>query len=168
MAKLRIAGALVAAGVLVAGAMLVATGHAQNTISVASTLVPAGSAVPGACRDQVAVLQRVLSLFPRPDQWHWVVVCDDTAWRRFLLNSVTANADMKGIPAAEGGTIYASTDIDAHLTCVRGTTLLQPDSPLAQAKDVIAHELAHILLNTRDESRADRQAALWLRDRKRQ
>jgi hypothetical protein len=136
---------------------------AQNTISVASSFVRAGSPAPLNCQEQAAVLEQALNRFPRPDAWRWVVLCDDAAWREFLLRSHSSGDP---IDSGAGEAVYASTDLAAHLTILRGTTLLKPNTPLARADHVVAHELAHILLHTEDEDRAERQAIQWLKERR--
>ncbi|HEY0759747.1 MAG TPA: hypothetical protein VGD59_10875 [Acidisarcina sp.] len=157
----------IALATLAAVSTCTATALAQNTISVATTHSHAGEPPSQACKEQVAVLTDLLSIFPTPVQWKWVVICDDAAWRRFLwLRGVeTDSAGVSASPDGASEEIYASTEIEAHVTCVRGTTLLHPDSKLAGADHVIAHELAHIVLHTRDEGRAERQALLWMRER---
>ncbi|HVJ07225.1 MAG TPA: ImmA/IrrE family metallo-endopeptidase [Acidisarcina sp.] len=63
-------------------------------------------------------------------------------------------------------TIYSSTDIDAGTTFLRGTTLLHPDLPEAAPDHVIAHELAHIMLHSRDEAVVEAQTRKWLERQK--
>lgn len=134
---------------------------AQNTISLASNLTREGRPASSSCQEQAAVLARELADFPRPDTWHWVIVCDDSGWRQFLRQRDGFPADM----GVRKESIYASTHLAAHLTCLRGSTLLRPDSPLAKADHVVAHELAHILLHTADEERAEQRALFWLGER---
>jgi hypothetical protein len=132
---------------------------AQNTISLASNLTHQGRPAPTDCQEEAAVLARELTSFPRPDKWQWIILCDDAGWHRFLIHR-------DAMPQLTGKeTIYGSTDLAAHMTFLRGSTLLNPDSPLAKADHVIAHELAHIVLNTADEERSEQQALLWLRER---
>jgi hypothetical protein len=75
--------------------------------------------------------------------------------------------DMSGSDAGFGETVYASTNLDAHITVLRGTTLLYPDNFMARPEHVVAHELGHILQNTADEEKAERQAQFWLDARRR-
>jgi Zn-dependent peptidase ImmA (M78 family) len=51
------------------------------------------------------------------------------------------------------------TDLDRHITYVRGYMILHPisQSPEAQPRHIVAHELGHILANTHDEEKAERK-----------
>jgi hypothetical protein len=133
---------------------------AQNTISLASNISRRGAPAPLACQQEAGILAQGLIEFPRPSEWHWIIVCDDAGWNQFLLQR-----DHFTHESASEETIYASTDLTAHVTCLRGSTLLKPDTALAAPAHVIAHELAHIILNTASEDRAEQQAAIWLRSR---
>jgi len=107
--------------------------------------------VPSECREEVHVFALTLVRYARPDSWHWVVICDEAGWRRFLRLS----------GRDEGASIYASTDLDAKTTYIRGAKLLYPYDLHADPDDIIAHELAHIQLRTESEVRADDLARLW-------
>ncbi|HEY0795949.1 MAG TPA: hypothetical protein VGD64_09235 [Acidisarcina sp.] len=134
--------------------------NGQNIINLASNITRPGSPAPANCQQQAAVLAENIVNFPHPSKWHWVILCDDAGWRQFLIQQnllAPRNGDQE--------TVYGSTDLAAHLTCLRGSTLLDPDDTVAAADHVIAHELAHIVLNTRDEDRAEQQAITWLRER---
>lgn len=134
---------------------------AQNQVAVGSNFLRAGAPLPRSCEQQVAALKGELSSFSLPAQWRWIIVCDDASWQSLMLK----RDGRRGADLAAGASemVYASTDLAAHLTIVRGTMLLDPDSLLARPEHVVAHELGHILLQTEDEGRAETWAIQCLK-----
>jgi len=72
-----------------------------------------------------------------------------------------------------GAAEYGETDIDHGVTFLRGTilskfgTLLSiSNEPVITAEHLVTHELAHIVLRSRDEAKVDAQAMRWMKDRK--
>jgi hypothetical protein len=123
----------------------------QSDIRVVSSLVAPGDPVPEICRDEARILARTLIRYPLPPAWHWVLVCDEPGWRRFLrLSGREEHTD-----------IYASTDLLGHATYLRGVNLLNQLGLNVNADEIISHELGHIWLQTTDETRASVQAWSW-------
>jgi hypothetical protein len=122
-----------------------------SDVRFVSSFVPPGEPVPSECRQEAHVFALSLVRYARPDSWHWVLVCDEAGWRRFLRLS----------GRDEGAAIYASTDLTARTTYLRGSKLLYPYDLHAEPDDIIAHELAHIRLRTGSEARADELVRLW-------
>jgi hypothetical protein len=123
----------------------------DSDVRVVSSFVAAGEPVPRECREEAYILARSLVRYPRPASWHWVLVCDEAGWRRFIRLS----------GREEQAAIYASTDLAGRTTYIRGAKLLYPGDLRANPDDIIAHELAHIYLNGASESGADELARLW-------
>ena len=124
-----------------------------SDIRVVSSFVAPGEPVPGDCRGEAAILARSLARFPPPGSWHWVLVCDEAGWRRFLA--------LSGRPGRDE--IVASTDLAARTTYLRGARLTRPGSFQAQPDDVISHELAHIELDSPEEQETAALAGRWKR-----
>lgn len=122
-----------------------------SDVRFVSSFVSPGEPVPSECRQEAHAFALALVRYARPDSWHWVLVCDEAGWRRFLRLS----------GRDEGAAIYASTDLDASTTYIRGSKLLYPYDLDADPDDIIAHELAHISLQTGSEARADALVRLW-------
>lgn len=123
----------------------------NSDVRIVSSFVPAGEPVPGECREEAHVFARSVARYPRPDSWHWVLICDEAGWRRFLRLS----------SRDERAAIYASTDLSGRTTYIRGAKLLYPYDLQAEPDDIVAHELAHIRLQSSSEARADSLARLW-------
>ena len=92
-------------------------------------------------------------MYPHPSTgWSFVVVCDEESWKHLMQRTFL---DKKL------GEHYGETDIDKGITLIRGYKLLNPDAG-ASPEHIIAHELAHIMLHSRDEKKVDRQAEMWV------
>jgi hypothetical protein len=127
--------------------------HASDNsdVRIVSSFVADGAPVPGECREKAHAFAWSLVRYPRPVAWHWVLVCDEAGWRRFLRLS----------GRDEQAEIYASTDLSGRTTYIRGAKLLYPYDLQAEPDDIIAHELAHIRLQSSSEARAESLARLW-------
>lgn len=123
----------------------------NSDVRVVSSFVAEGAPVPDECREEAHAFAQSLVRYPRPVAWHWVLVCDEAGWRRFLRLS----------GRGEQAEIYASTDLSGRTTYIRGAKLLYPYDLQADPDDIIAHELAHIRLQSSSEARADSLARLW-------
>jgi len=125
----------------------------HTDIRIVSSLAADGQPVPENCRQQAHVFAESLVRYPRPTFWHWVLVCDQAGWRRFLRLSGRGEEDP----------IYASTDLAGRTTYLRGTGLSNAGDFGVEMDEVVAHELAHIRLNSQDESKARALARRWTR-----
>ncbi len=123
-----------------------------SDVRIVSSFVATGQPVPGECREEAHTLAECLIHYPRPISWHWVLLCDEAGWRRFLRLS----------GRQENEAIYASTDLEARTTYLRGAKLFIAIDLDAGGDSVIAHELAHIRLNSSDEQAAKELARAWL------
>lgn len=123
----------------------------HGDIRIVSSFVAAGEPVPAECAAQAHVFAESLIRYPRPTPWHWVLLCDEAGWRRFLRLSGRGERDP----------IYASTDVEGRTTYLRAAKLLQPDDFGVEMDAVVAHELAHIWLRGGDEATTARLGDLW-------
>jgi len=117
----------------------------RSDIRIVSSFVVAGEPVPEDCGRQAHVFAESLVRYPRPNSWHWVLVCDEAGWERFLRLS----------GRWEGDPIYASTDLAGRATYLRGAKLLTYEDFGVELDNVMRHELAHIRLNSTDEAEAE-------------
>ncbi len=123
----------------------------QSDVRIISSFVAPGKPVPPECRQQAHIFAELLVRYPRPGSWHWILVCDEAGWRRFLR--------LSGRPEEAG--IYASTELDARTTYLRGAKLLCFNDINPSPNQIVAHELAHIWLQSDDEARSNRLARRW-------
>jgi hypothetical protein len=130
-----------------------AAGIDNSDVRIVSSFVASGEPVPSECREEAHRFAESLVHYPRPASWHWVLLCDEAGWRRFLR--------LSGRP--EGEAIYASTDLEARTTYLRGAKLFNLSDFGAAADEVVAHELAHIRLSSSDEAAAEGLAHGWQR-----
>jgi len=122
-----------------------------SDVRFVSSFVAAGEPVPSECREEAHTFALSLVRYPRPESWHWVLVCDEAGWRRFLRLS----------GRSEGAAIYASTDLGGRTTYIRGAKLLYPYDLHADPDEIVAHELAHIRLQSESESRVSDLVREW-------
>lgn len=154
----RISRTIVALAVLLvahaAGGAQVASPADLSDVRIVSSFVAIGAPVPEECHQEAYAFARSLVRYPRPASWHWVLICDEPGWSRFLRSS----------GRVEGEAIYASTDLTARTTYIRGAKLLEPYDLQADSDKVIAHELAHIWLGSRNEAKAGSLAGRWQKE----
>jgi hypothetical protein len=140
---------------LAAAAISAAASDAQNAaksdLRMVSSFVAPGGPIPEECLREAELVERALSGLPRPERWHWVLLCDEAGWQRFLRLSGRADQNW----------IYASTDLDGKTTYLRGSKMLYSEEFRAAPEEIIAHELAHIRLGSGDELRAGRLGRVW-------
>lgn len=107
------------------------------------------------CAQQARIFMNSAQYFPEPSNWRFVIVCDEFTWNRFTRESGQFQPRVQ---------VYAATNLDRRTTFIRGWHLTHVDLTMGAPtpERVVAHELAHIILNTLDDDLADRQAIAWL------
>jgi hypothetical protein len=150
-----VAGILLAAGISIHGlAQTVSVVADHSDVQFVSSFVRPGQQVPCDCNDEGRIFAENLVHYPRPGDWHWIIMCDEAGWQRFLQQSGRVGHEE----------IYASTDLMTRTTYLRGTKLLHSSGFRAQPDEIIAHELAHIWLHSQDEAAAEGLARLWTKN----
>lgn len=130
---------------------------AQNQVSAISIHLKQGQAIPSECQLEAQVFKQIASVYPHPKTgWSFVVICDEDSWnaalRRMGIND----------PLREH---FGETDIDHDITYIRGWSLVHYRAGYPTRDHIIAHELAHIMLNSRDEQLVDTTARRWVNRR---
>lgn len=145
------------AGLLALGAICLVSvlvqGEVKGDVRIVSSFVAPGEPVPAQCISEAKVFAQAVTRYPQPEGWHWVLICDEAGWRRFL--------DLSGRPGEYA--IYASTDLEGRTTYLRGDKLLHSIDLRAKPEEIMAHELAHIRLHAEDEHDAQKLGQYWLR-----
>ena len=108
-----------------------------------------------ACVTELAQVQTLAKRFHAPDNWHFVMVCDETGWSDYAAFSQRSETELVNSSA--------DTDLAEQSTFFRGDRLLTPDA--LRFERVVAHEIASINLHTSDERLIERQLATWLPER---
>ena len=130
---------------------------AQNSVSVISAFAKPGQTVSATCKQEVQVFEQLASEFPHPKTgWRFVVLCDEPTWNQFMERSGER---------LDGLDHYGETDIDQHLTIIRGWKLIHPDLGV-DPEHFVAHELAHVMLHSRNEAKVEKVALQWLAQQK--
>jgi len=81
---------------------------------------------PAECVQEIHAVNPLIAEFHGPAGWTWIVACDEPAWQRIEL--------MSGFEKAVNGSIMGLTDLDRHITYVRGWVILHPISDGAEAQ----------------------------------
>lgn len=116
------------------------------------------------CQKERQALIALVGEFPSPNAWTFFVVCDDATWHYDFANIATDGRN-SAIPTAQ---MYGVTVLDKHITYIRGTKLLHTvrynyeigADPTPAV--IVAHELAHIYLNSTDEGKVQALAVRWV------
>jgi hypothetical protein len=125
---------------------------AQNEISVSSLFLKPGEHVPQECQQAAQLFAHLAAIYPHPKYgWHFIIVCDDSSW----------DAVMQKMGFVDGMTHYAETEIDRRITLFRGRKLIHSDTGVPP-EHIVAHELAHIMLHSRDEQIVNLTARKWV------
>ena len=131
--------------------------YAQNTVHVLGTFVKEGVAPPPEAVSEAKMFIDIAKAFPLKERtWRWIIIADDTMWYQMLIKM--------GIDHNQQVEYYGQTDIDRGITFIRGWTLLHPDRSGFEGcpEHVIAHEMAHVYLHSRDEKMVEETARQWV------
>ncbi|WP_213805773.1 hypothetical protein [Granulicella sp. dw_53] len=129
--------------------------HAQTKILYNSSHAKAGSPIPQECLAAGAALMHGLVSYPHPAKWTYIISCDDFAWSDTMM---AARND-------RGKLIYGATNPENFTTLLRGSTLRDDGDRRVTAEHLIAHELAHIFLQSNDDAKVEKLAQSWLIER---
>jgi hypothetical protein len=131
--------------------------HPQNTIKVIGSNIATGKTPPAQAVDEAKVFASIAPKYPMSQKtWHWIIVADDMMWNHLVLHL--------GCNPNTGYSIYGVTDLGTKTTFFRGSTFLRPDQSEANPQHVIAHEMAHVYLQSRDEAVVDATAQAWMKN----
>src|SRR5580698_7351533 len=118
----------------------------QNKLSFAGGLIKLGDPPTKECLNEIHAFTKLAILFLHPPTgWDFVIVCDEVSW---------LDVTRRIFPYQDLREHYGETDIDKSITLIRGYRLLNADRN-ASAELIVAHELAHIMLRSRDEKKVD-------------
>jgi len=131
--------------------------HAQDNRLTIWTFRGHDTAISSECSNQAQEFLRLTQAFPLPHDWHFILVCDDFTWQRFVRESGQYRAGVE---------VYGSTNLRGRITYIRGWALTHVDltSGAPSPARIMAHELAHVILGTPDDHKAEAQAIAWLRN----
>jgi hypothetical protein len=153
---MNITSRLLLSAVLVLGSFGMAQG--QSTISYFSSFAKPGQPVPKECIEAKAVLADALTAYPHPDKWTYIIACDNHAWQQVMTHLGMTESD---------GHHLGETDFsdEGKLTYLNGAALVAMDDVRTTAEHVVAHELSHIYLHSRNEVEVDKLATEWVSKR---
>ena len=133
--------------------LLPAHAPAQNLFCIAGDLTNMNAVQKTMCLAKLDQVRNATEKFGAPGDWHYVVVCGESAWRTYEVFSERSEAELEKSSA--------DTNLKGHTTFFRGDRLLTTEFP-DNLEKVVAYEVASILLQTTDEKTIQRQVALWI------
>jgi hypothetical protein len=112
---------------------------------------PGAKSIPQVCQDELQVLRTTLDKYPHPTKWTYIIACDDNAWSQLerMVGVRESMSDVLGVTNYDG---------QSPITIFKGTVLLTS----MESDHVVAHELAHIYLRSKDEFKVDALAQTWM------
>ena len=126
----------------VAAALLSTTAVAQTRYCIGGDLQHLSQAEKASCSAKMHAVREVASALHAPQGWHFVVVCGEGGWEEY---SAYSSGDSVNLADAA-----AQTDLEQHETFFRESRL-DPNNATSLRR-VVAHELAGILLRSKDEA----------------
>ncbi len=133
--------------------LLAAHAPAQNLFCIAGDLTNMSAVQKTMCLAKLDQVRNATEKFGAPSDWHYVVVCGESAWRTYEVFSERSEAELERSSA--------DTNLKGRTTFFRGDRLLTSEFP-DNLEKVVAYEVASILLQTTDEKTIQRQVALWI------
>ncbi len=135
-------------------AILSATAVAQTRFCVGGDLDHLSSSERSSCNATVNAVRHAVSTMPAPADWHFVVVCGEEGWKQYTAFSTRDEISLSGAAA--------DTDRGQRTTYLREGRL--HTSQAHGLEQVVAHEVASVLLNSEDEDAIKTQMAAWDRN----
>lgn len=139
--------------VFVAGTLFCASALAQTRYCMGGDLEHMSAAQKAGCSAKMQAVKDVARSLHAPEDWHFVLVCGEEGWQNY--------AAFYGQDQEMSSDTVADTRLESRETFLRESRMKLGD--LQSMRKVLAHEVAGILLKSRDEvainSEADRLLA---------
>ncbi len=113
---------------------------AQTRFCTGGDLDHLTSAQKASCTATLRTVRSVASTLHAPDDWHFVIVCGEDGWQSYAAFATRTEGDLQSA--------IADTHLDTRETFLRGSRL--QDHGDTSVRNVVAHEIAGILLKTKD------------------
>ncbi len=105
-----------------------------------------------ACSAKLQAVKAAAASLHAPDNWHFVVVCGEQGWKSYAAYAQDSQTNL--LDAA------ADTNLEQHETFLREDRL--DIINMRSLQRVVAHEVAGIVLGSKDESAINHQMNLWI------
>jgi hypothetical protein len=105
------------------------------------------------CRSAGRQVERILQSFPpQSSTWDWYIVCGETRWKTVRMQYGNPNTNV----------VFTLSDWKHSYTFINAEAVWSEAFDLRQERslrNVLAHEIGHVLCRCTDEDRADKAAA---------
>lgn len=105
-----------------------------------------------ACSAKLQAVKAAAAALHAPDDWHFVVVCGEQGWKNYVNYAADSQANLLDA--------VADTNLEQHETFLRGDRL--DIINLRSLQRAVAHEVAGIVLRSKDETAINHQMNLWI------
>ena len=136
----------------IASTIVCATAAAQTRFCIGGDLDHLTQTQKTACSAKMKAVKVAAASFHAPENWHFVVVCGEEGWKSYAAYAMEQGASL--VDAA------ADTNLEQHETFLRDGKLNMAD--LRSVQRVVAHEVAGILVHSKDEVAISQQMNVWL------
>lgn len=124
---------------------------AQTRFCIGGDLDHMNAAEMNTCRAEVEAVKAMTASLHTPANWHFVVVCGTNGWKQYA-------AYTQGDAAALADAVV-DTNLEQHETFLRGDRIDVHQLPALRR--YMNHEVASMILNSKDEAAIQRQMAMW-------
>ncbi len=139
--------------VALCSSMLALHAPAQGRFCIGGDTAKLTASAKSSCRQKLDTVRAAAARFHTPEDWHFVVVCDEEGWADYAAFSKRPSAVLAGLGA--------DTDLGQRSTFFRADRLSLAGDDLSTSA-VIAHEIASIVVNSSNEEAIQKQLAAWL------
>jgi hypothetical protein len=105
------------------------------------------------CMAKLNQVRLTSAKFQTPQDWHFVVVCNEPSWKEYASFSKRTSAELEDASA--------DTDLDQRTTFFRADRLSTPEEG-GRMQRIIAYEIAGIVLKTTEKGAIQNLLARWI------
>lgn len=136
------------------GSLLSGAAVAQTRFCIGGDLDHLTAFERTACMSKLNQVRITAAKFQTPQDWHFVVVCDEGGWKQYASFSKRAAEDLQDATA--------DTDLEQRTTFFRGDSLTGGAGEGTHMQRVVAYEIAGIVLNTTEKKSIQTLLARWI------
>ena len=135
------------------GTLLSAAAVAQTRFCIGGDLDHLTAFQKTMCMAKLNQVRVTSAKFQTPQDWHFVVVCNEPSWKEYAAFSRRTSAELEDASA--------DTDLDHRTTFFRGDRLTGAEEG-GRMQRIVAYEIAGIVLKTTEKGAIQNLLARWI------
>jgi nitroreductase len=135
------------------GSLLSAAAVAQTRFCIGGDLDHLTAFQKTACLAKLNQVRVASAKFQTPEDWHFVVVCNEPGWKEYAAFSKRTSAELEDASA--------DTNLDQRTTFFRGERLAGAEEG-GRMQRIIAYEIAGIVLKSTEKEAIQNLVARWI------